>query len=217
MKVVIADDQALLRESLADALEARGIDVVGRAADPDALRALLPTARPDVAILDIRMPPTFTTEGLRLAAEIRASEPRPAVLLLSHHVETSVAMDLLRDDPRGVGYLLKDRVTRLDALVDALERLADGGSVVDPDIVSRLLGRRREHDPLDELTPREREVLAAMAEGRSNRGIAIALGVDEKTVEYHITQILGKLGIEAAPSDHRRVIAVLRYLRGPQA
>jgi DNA-binding NarL/FixJ family response regulator len=214
VKVVIADDQALLRESLADALVARGIEVIGRAGDADAVRALLATARPDVTILDIRMPPTFTTEGLRLAAEMRAVEPRPAVLLLSHHVETSVALDLLRDDPRGVGYLLKDRVTRLDALMEALERLVDGGSVVDPEIVGRLLGRRRDRDPLDELTPREREVLASMAEGRSNRGIGAALGVDEKTVEYHITQILGKLGIEAAPSDHRRVIAVLRYLRG---
>jgi DNA-binding NarL/FixJ family response regulator len=214
MRVVIADDQALLRESLADALMTRGIDVVGRAGDPATLLAMLPAVAPDVAILDIRMPPTFTTEGLQLAATIRAAEPRPAVLMLSHHVETAVAMDLLRDDPAGVGYLLKDRITRIDTLVDALERLVDGGSVVDPDIVSRLLGRPREHDPLDELTPRERDVLRAMAEGRSNRGIAEALGIDDKTVEYHITAILGKLSLEADPADHRRVLAVLQYLRG---
>ena len=213
MRVVIADDHALLRESLADALSARGFDVVGRAGDPDALLRLVEATRPDVAVIDIRMPPTFTDEGLRAAIAIRAMDPRPAVLVLSNHVETSIAVDLLRDEPRGMGYLLKDRVTRIDTLAEALERLHAGGSVVDPDVVARLLGRPREHRQLDELTPRELAVLGAMAEGRSNRGIAEHLGIESKTVEYHVTQILGKLAIEPAGGDHRRVLAVLAWLR----
>jgi serine/threonine-protein kinase len=211
--VVLADDQALLRESLAEALAARGIDVVGQAEDVPGLLALVERAKPDVAIVDIRMPPSHTVEGLEAATTIRATWPDVALLLLSHHVETAIAVDLLRDDPRGVGYLLKDRVTRIDALVDALERLAAGGVVIDPEIVSRLLGRRRGHDPLDELTIRERDVLAEMAEGRSNTGIAARLGIEDKTVEYHVTQILGKLGIEAVGADHRRVLAVIKWLR----
>ena len=213
MRVVIADDHALLRESLADALSARGFEVVGRAGDPDALLRLVEATRPDVAVIDIRMPPTFTNEGLRAALAIRATDPRPAVLVLSNHVETSIAVDLLRDEPRGMGYLLKDRVTRIDTLAEALERLHAGGSVVDPDVVARLLGRPREHRQLDELTPRELAVLGAMAEGRSNRGIAEHLGIESKTVEYHVTQILGKLAIEPAGGDHRRVLAVLAWLR----
>ena len=213
MRVVLADDQALLRESLAEALAARGIEVVGQAEDVSELLALVERARPDVAIVDIRMPPTHTVEGLEAASTIRRTWPGVAVLLLSHHVETAIAADLLRDDPRGLGYLLKDRVSRIDVLVDAIERLAAGGVVIDPAIVSLLLGRRRAHDPLDELTPREREVLAQMAEGRSNRGIAAQLGIEEKTVEYHVTQILGKLGIEAVGTDHRRVLAVITWLR----
>ena len=220
MRVVIADDHALLRESLADALSARGFDVVGRAGDPDALLRLVEATRPDVAVIDIRMPPTFTDEGLRAAIAIRAMDPRPAVLVLSNHVETSIAVDLLRDEPRGMGYLLKDRVTRIDTLAEALERLHAGGSVVeiypllyDLRVVARLLGRPREHRQLDELTPRELAVLGAMAEGRSNRGIAEHLGIESKTVEYHVTQILGKLAIEPAGGDHRRVLAVLAWLR----
>jgi DNA-binding NarL/FixJ family response regulator len=214
MKVAIADDQALLRASIAEALVARGIVVTGQAGDAGALLRLVDAMPPDVVILDIRMPPTHTTEGLEAAATLRTRTPRLGVLLLSHHVETSIAVDLLRDDPRGLGYILKDRVSRIDTLVDALTRIADGGTVVDPEIVSRLLGRRRDPGPIDELTPRERDVLGAMAEGRSNRGIAAQLGIDEKTVEYHTTQIFGKLGIEPDSNDHRRVLAVLSLLRG---
>ena len=213
MRVVLADDQALLRESLAEALVARGIEVVGQAQDVAGLLALVDRERPDVAIIDIRMPPTHTVEGLEAASTIRATWPAVALLLLSHHVETSIAVDLLRDDPRSIGYLLKDRVTRIDTLIDALHRLVAGGVVIDPEIIARLLGRRRAHDPLDELTGREREVLGAMAEGRSNRGIAEQLGIEDKTVEYHVTQILGKLGIESVGADHRRVLAVILWLR----
>lgn len=213
MRVALADDQALLRESLAEALVARGIEVVGQADDVPGLLALVERTQPDVAIVDIRMPPSHTVEGLRAASTIRSTWPEVALLLLSHHVETAIAVDLLRDDPRGLGYLLKDRVTRIEILVDALERLAAGGVVIDPGIVSRLLGRQRSHDPLDELTAREREVLAEMAEGRSNRGIATRLGIEEKTVEYHVSQILGKLGIEPVGADHRRVLAVIMWLR----
>ncbi len=213
MRVVLADDQALLRESLAEALVARGIEVVGQAQDVAGLLALVDRERPDLAIIDIRMPPSHTVEGLEAASTIRATWPAVALLLLSHHVETSIAVDLLRDDPRSIGYLLKDRVTRIDILIDALHRLVAGGVVIDPEIIARLLGRRRAHDPLDELTGREREVLGAMAEGRSNRGIAEQLGIEDKTVEYHVTQILGKLGIESVGADHRRVLAVILWLR----
>jgi DNA-binding NarL/FixJ family response regulator len=213
VRVVLADDQALLRESLAEALAARGIDVVGQAQDVAGLLALVERERPDLAIIDIRMPPSHTVEGLEAASTIRATWPAVALLLLSHHVETSIAVDLLRDDPRSIGYLLKDRVTRIDILIDALHRLVAGGVVIDPEIIARLLGRRRAHDPLDELTGREREVLGAMAEGRSNRGIAEQLGIEDKTVEYHVTQILGKLGIESVGADHRRVLAVILWLR----
>jgi DNA-binding NarL/FixJ family response regulator len=210
---VLADDQALLRESLAEALVARGIDVVGQAQDVAGLLNLVEQARPDLAIIDIRMPPSHTIEGLEAAATIRGAWPEVALLLLSHHVETSIAVDLLRDDPRSIGYLLKDRVTRIDILIDALHRLVAGGVVIDPEIIARLLGRQRAHDPLDELTSREREVLGAMAEGRSNHGIAEQLGIEDKTVEYHVTQILGKLGIESVGADHRRVLAVIQWLR----
>lgn len=213
MRVVLADDQALLRESLAEALVARGVDVAGQAEDVAGLLAVVERAQPDVAIVDIRMPPSHTVEGLTAAATIRSTWPGVAVLLLSHHLETAIAADLLRDHPAGLGYLLKDRVTRIDVLVDALERLAAGEVVIDPGIVSSLLGRRRPHHALDELTARERDVLAEMAEGRSNRGIATRLGIEEKTVEYHVTQILGKLGIEPVGEDHRRVLAVIMWLR----
>jgi len=213
MRVVLADDQALLRESLAEALAGRGIEIAGQAGDVPGLLSLVQQERPDVAIVDIRMPPSHTVEGLEAAAAIRATWPDVALLLLSHHVETAIAVDLLREDPRGLGYLLKDRVSRIDTLVDALDRLAAGGVVIDPEIVSRLLGRRRAHDPMDELTAREREVLALMAEGRSNLGIATRLGIEDKTVEYHVTQILGKLGIEPVGADNRRVLAVMMWLR----
>ena len=213
MRVVLADDQALLRESLSEALAARGIDVAGQAQDVTGLIELVERTQPDVAIVDIRMPPSHTVEGLEAAAMIRSRWPDVGVLLLSHHAETAIAVDLLREHPAGLGYLLKDRVSRIDVLVDAIERIAAGGVVIDPEIVSRLLGRRRDHDPLDELTTREREVLAEMAEGRSNRGIAARLGIEDKTVEYHVTQILEKLGIEPVGADHRRVLAVITWLR----
>ena len=213
MRVVLADDQALLRESLAESLTARGIDVAGQAEDVPGLLEVVERTLPDVAIVDIRMPPAHRVEGLEATTTIRSRWPGVAVLLLSHHVETAIAVDLLRDNPGRLGYLLKDRVTRIDVLVDAIERLAAGGVVIDPGIVSRLLGRRRDHDPLDELTTRERDVLAQMAEGRSNRGIAARLGIEDKTVEYHVTQILGKLGIEPEGADHRRVLAVIMWLR----
>jgi DNA-binding NarL/FixJ family response regulator len=213
MRVVLADDQALLRESIAEALTARGIDVAGQAEDVPGLLEVVERTLPDVAIVDIRMPPAHRVEGLEATRIIRSRWPGVAVLLLSHHVETAIAVDLLRDNPGRLGYLLKDRVTRIDVLVDAIERLAAGGVVIDPGIVSRLLGRRRDHDPLDELTTRERDVLAQMAEGRSNRGIAARLGIEDKTVEYHVTQILGKLGIEPEGADHRRVLAVIMWLR----
>lgn len=213
MRVVLADDQALLRESLAEALTARGIDVAGQAEDVPGLLEVVERTLPDVAVVDIRMPPAHCVEGLEATTTIRSRWPGVAVLLLSHHVETAIAVDLLRENPGRLGYLLKDRVTRIDVLVDAIERLAAGGVVIDPEIVSRLLGRRRDHDPLDELTTRERDVLAQMAEGRSNRGIGAGLGIEDKTVEYHVTQILGKLGIEPEGADHRRVLAVIMWLR----
>jgi DNA-binding NarL/FixJ family response regulator len=159
------------------------------------------------------MPPTHTTEGLEAAHEIRRRYPGTAILVLSQYVETRYAVELLRDDPAGVGYLLKDRVTRLQDLAESVRRVADGGSVIDPEVVGRLLGRPRRHSPVDELTPREREILGLMAEGRSNQGIAERLTLDIKTVEGHVGQIFGKLGLEPTAEDHRRVIAVLTFLR----
>lgn len=211
MRVVIAEDSVLLRDSLAAALAARGLDVVGVAATANELELLVDRVAPDAAIIDIRMPPTNTTEGLDAARRIRASRPGFPVLLLSQHVESRTALDLLRDDPDGIGYLLKDRVSRLDEVVSALDRLCTGGSVIDPDVVSALIGRRRPHDPLDELTAREREVLGLMAEGRSNHAIATELGVEDKTIEYHVGQVFDKLALDRN-QGHRRVLAVLAWL-----
>jgi DNA-binding NarL/FixJ family response regulator len=213
VRVVIAEDGVLLREALAGALAASGFDVVGQATDGPGLLALVDDTRPDVAIVDVRMPPTHTTEGLEAAREIRARHPSVAILVLSQHVETRYAIDLLRDDPSGIGYLLKDRVTRLADLAEAVRRVADGGSVIDPEVVARLLGRQRRDSPLDELTAREREILGLMAEGRSNQAIADRLVVELKTVEGHVRRIFSKLGLEPAGEDHRRVLAVLAYLR----
>ncbi len=213
MRIVLADDQSLLRESLAEALRARGHEIAGQAGSGEALLPLALDPTVDIVVADIRMPPTHTLEGLEAAAEIRRRRPAMPVLLLSHHVETAIAVDLVRDDPRGLGYLLKDRVSHMDAFEQTLERLVDGETVIDPEVIARLLGRPRAHGPLDELTSRERQVLAAMAQGRSNRAIAHELGIEEKTVEYHVSQILGKLGIEANAADHRRVLAVLAWLR----
>jgi DNA-binding NarL/FixJ family response regulator len=213
LRVVLADDAVLLRDAIAAALGAAGFEVVGQAGDVAGLMALVDAAAPDVAIVDVRMPPTHTTEGLEAARAIRRAHPRIAILVLSQYVETRYAVDLIRDDPAGIGYLLKDRVSRVADLADAVRRVAAGGSVIDPDVVGRLLGRPREHSPLDELTPREREILTLMAEGRSNQGIAERLTLETKTVEGHVGQIFAKLALEPAADDHRRVLAVLTYLR----
>ena len=213
MRVALADDAALFREALASALESAGLEVVGQAADAPAAVELVRATQPDVIVLDVRMPPTRTTEGLQAAATIRAAWPSVGLLILSQDVETRHVLRLLRDTPRGVGYLLKDRVGNLAEFVDAIERIGRGGSVVDADVVSTLLGRGRAAGPLDELTPREREVLQLMAEGRSNRAIADQLGLTERTVESNVRVVLSKLGLEPAAEDHRRVLAVLTYLR----
>jgi DNA-binding NarL/FixJ family response regulator len=213
LRVVLADDAVLLREALAASLAAAGSDVVGQAADVPELLAAVEATRPDVCVLDVRMPPTFTTEGLEAARELRRRYPGLAILVLSQYVETRYAVDLLRDDPSGIGYLLKDRVMRIADLTDAIRRVADGGSVIDPEVVARLLGRPRKHSPLDELTPREREILTLMAEGRSNQGIADSLVLEVKTVEGHVNHIFSKLSLEPTSEDHRRVRAVLVYLR----
>jgi DNA-binding NarL/FixJ family response regulator len=214
IRIVLADDAVLLREALAAALAASGFEVVGQAVDVPGLLELVDRELPDVAVVDVRMPPTHTTEGLEAARRIRAEHPRIAILVLSQYVETRYAVDLIRDDPAGVGYLLKERVMRLGDLTDAVRRVAAGGSVIDPEVVSRLLGRRRSHSRLDELTPREREILALMAEGRSNAAIAERLSLEVRTVEGHVRTIFSKLGLEPTVEDHRRVLAVLAYLRG---
>ena len=212
-RVVLADDAVLLREALAAGLRSGGFEVVGQAADVDGLLRVVDTEIPDVVVVDVRMPPTHTTEGLEAARTIRGRHPRMAILVLSQYVETRYAVDLIRDDPSGIGYLLKDRVTRLEDLVDAVRRVAEGGSVIDPEVVGRLLGRPRRHSPIDELTPRERQILGLMAEGRSNQGIADRLGLELKTIEGHVSQIFSKLDLEPSSDDHRRVLAVLTYLR----
>jgi DNA-binding NarL/FixJ family response regulator len=213
LRIVLADDAVLLREALAASLAAAGFAVVGQASEVDGLLDLVRSHQPDVAVIDVRMPPTNTTEGLEAAQRIRGEHPATAVLVLSQYIETRYAVELLRDNAAGVGYLLKDRVTRIDDLADAVRRVAAGGSVIDAEVVARLLGRPRAHTPLDELTPREREILGLMAEGLSNAGIAKRLVLDGKTVEGHVTRIFSKLGLEPAGTDHRRVLAVLSYLR----
>jgi DNA-binding NarL/FixJ family response regulator len=213
LRVVLADDAVLLRDAIAMALGAAGFEVVGQAGEVTGLLALVERTAPDVAIVDVRMPPTHTTEGLEAAREIRRLRPRTAILVLSQYVETRYALELIRDDAAGIGYLLKDRVSRVADLADAVRRVADGGSVIDPEVVGRLLGRQRTQSPIDELTPREREILGLMAEGRSNQGIADRLTLELKTVENHVGQIFSKLALEPASDDHRRVLAVLTYLR----
>ena len=213
LRVVLADDAVLLREALAASLAAVGFEVAGQAADVAALLALVEQHRPDVAIVDVRMPPSHTTEGLEAAHRIRSAHPEIAVLVLSQYVETRYAIDLLRENPSGVGYLLKDRVSRLEDLADAVRRVAAGGSVIDPEVVSRLLGRPRRHSAFDELTRRERDILQLMAEGRSNQGIAEEFHVELKTIEGHVRAIFSKLDLEPTMEDHRRVLAVLAYLR----
>ena len=213
IRVALADDADLLREAIAASLTAVGFDVVGGAADVPGLLALVERTSPDVVVVDVRMPPTHTTEGLEAAQRLRRERPGIGILVLSQYVETRYAVDLVRDDARGLGYLLKDRVTRVADLADAVRRVAAGGSVIDPEVVARLMGRPREHSPLDELTRREREILGLMAEGRSNQGIADALSLELKTVEGHVSQIFSKLGLEPTGTAHRRVQAVLTWLR----
>lgn len=213
IRVALADDADLLRDAISASLSAVGFEVVGGAADVPGLLALVERTSPDVVIVDVRMPPTNTTEGLEAAQRLRRERPGIGILVLSQYVETRYAIDLVRDDARGLGYLLKDRVARVADLADAVRRVASGGSVIDPEVVARLMGRPRSHSPLDELTRREREILGLMAEGRSNQGIADNLGLELKTVEGHVGQIFSKLGLEPAASTHRRVQAVLTWLR----
>jgi DNA-binding NarL/FixJ family response regulator len=213
VRVILADDSMLLREGLARLLTEAGFDVVGQAADGDELVALVDAERPDVAIVDIRMPPTHTDEGLRAARAIRERWPEVGILVLSQFARPSYAFELLESGTDGVGYMLKDRVSDLQALADGVRRVAAGESVLDPSVVSQLVGRPRHgRDPLEELTEREREVLGLMAEGRSNRGIAEELVITEHTVEKHVTNLMAKLRIPASADDHRRVLAVLTFL-----
>jgi DNA-binding NarL/FixJ family response regulator len=213
MRVVVADDVMLTREGIVRLLEDAGVDVVAEAEDAEGLLRHVRLKRPDAAIVDIRMPPTHTDEGLAATERIRTEFPEVGVLVLSQYVEPSYAMRLLEEHAERVGYLLKQRVFDAAILVDALRRIAEGESVIDPTIVSRLLGRRRKEDRLTELTEREREVLALVAEGLSNRAIAGRLFVTQRTVESHVKQIFLKLNLEVNPESHRRVLAVLAYLR----
>jgi DNA-binding NarL/FixJ family response regulator len=210
-RVVVADDDVLLREGVASLLERSGFDVVGQADDPRRLLSLVREQRPDLAIVDVRMPPTHTTEGLDAARAMREEFPEIGILVLSAYVEVEHAMELLASGQRS-GYLLKSRVTKVEEFIDTLERIARGGSVVDSALVQELVAARRADDPLDELTPREREVLALMAEGRSNAGIARRLWVTEGTVEKHVHSILAKLRLPETDDDHRRVLAVVTFL-----
>jgi DNA-binding NarL/FixJ family response regulator len=215
VRVVVADDSTLLREGVVRLLEEAGLEVVGQAADGEDLLRKVRAHKPDVAVVDVRMPPTHTDEGLVAAREIRAELPEVGVLVLSQYVEIAYARELLAESAEGLGYLLKDRVADVEALADAVRRVGGGGSVLDPEVVSQMLGRARRDDPLAELTPREREVLALMAEGRTNAAIAAELVVTERAVEKHVTGIFGKLNLPAGGDDHRRVLAVLRFLDQP--
>jgi DNA-binding NarL/FixJ family response regulator len=212
MRVIVAEDSVLLREGVARLLQEAGHEVVGQAGDADDLMRKVRAHKPDLAVVDVRMPPTQTDEGLRAAKAIRAELPGVGVLVLSGYVEPTYAQELLADNAEGLGYLLKDRVSDISAFADAVERVGTGGSALDPQVVSVLMGRAREEDPLEELTPREREVLGLMAEGRSNAAIAEQLVVTERAIEKHVTSIFGKLGLTASGEDHRRVLAVLRFL-----
>jgi DNA-binding NarL/FixJ family response regulator len=213
VRVVLADDTVLLREGVARLLSEAGFDVVGQSSTAEDLLLKVRSYSPDVAITDIRMPPTQTDEGLRAALEIRSRYPDVGVLVLSHHVDVGLAMKLLAENAEGVGYMLKDRVADVEEFAEAVLRVGHGGSVIDPTIVSQLLGRRRADDPLESITPRERDVLELMAEGRSNQGIAERLVITERAVQKHITSIFQKLGLPASGDDHRRVLAVLAFLR----
>jgi len=211
---VIADDSVLLREGLVRLLTEAGFEVVGQAGDGEDLLRKVRAHKPDLALVDVRMPPTHTDEGLRAAREIRSELPEVSVLVLSQDVEEANASELFADNAEGLGYLLKDRVGDLDTFIEAVRRVADGGSALDPEVVSRLLGRRRDDDPLAALSPREREVLEQMAEGRSNAAIAERLVITDRAGEKHVGSIFSKLNLASAPEDHRRVLAVLRFLEG---
>jgi DNA-binding NarL/FixJ family response regulator len=213
MRVVLADDTMLLREGVALLLGEAGFEVAAQAETADELVEAVGVHGPDVALVDLRMPPTYTDEGLQAALRIRAAHPNVGVLVLSNHADVGLAMKLLENGAEGIGYLLKDRVADLEDFADAIRRVAAGGSVLDPTIVSQLLGKRRAEGPLDDMTPRELEVLEMMAEGRSNQGIAERLDISERAVQKHVTAIFDKLGIPASTEDHRRVLAVLTFLR----
>lgn len=216
MRVAIADDHVLLREGLARLLAEAHMDVVFQAADAEALLASLPRTNPDLVVLDIRLPPTFTDEGLRAADRIRERHPEVAVLLLSQYLETAYALQLVRRFPGGIGYLLKDRVSNVAVLTDAISRVAAGECVIDPTIIARLVGKPATASSLGDLTARERDVLALIAEGRTNRAIAQRLYLSEKTVEGNVRRIFDKLRLAETPDDNRRVLAVLAFLRGEQ-
>jgi DNA-binding NarL/FixJ family response regulator len=213
VRVVIADDSVLFREGLARVLAEGGFEVAAQAGDGEALRDAVRRTKPDVAIVDVRMPPTQTDEGTRVAQEIRAEDPAVAVLVLSQSVEVRHAFELFSERPEGFGYLLKDRVLDVDEFLESVRRVGRGGTVVDPEVVGQLMGRRRARDPLAELTRREREVLELMAEGLSNQGICRKLVLSPKTVETHVHSIFGKLELPQEPDEHRRVLAVLAFLR----
>jgi DNA-binding NarL/FixJ family response regulator len=213
VRVVVAEDSTLFREGLVRVLAEAEVEVVAQARNAHELRTFVERERPEVAIIDVRMPPTQTDEGTRTAKELKAALPELGVLILSQVVETKHALDLFSEWPEGFGYLLKDRVLAIDDFLDAVRRVAAGGTAIDPEVIGQLMGRRREHNPLEELTAREREVLGLMAEGLSNRGISDRLFLSPKTVETHINSIFTKLGLSPAPDDHRRVLAVLAFLR----
>ena len=213
MRVIVADDSVIIREGLARLLDEAGFEVVAGAGDADELLRAVEATRPDVAIVDIRMPPTHTDEGIRAAREIRSRWPEVGVLVLSQYVRTSYAIELLSDDTRGIGYLLKDRVSDVDELAENVRRVGEGGSVLDPAVVSQLVRRSRgDNDPLGDLSEREREVLALMAEGRTNKAIGERLYVTEGTVEKHVRNVFTKLRLHESEDDHRRVLAVLAFL-----
>ncbi|HXB16728.1 MAG TPA: response regulator transcription factor [Solirubrobacteraceae bacterium] len=216
LRVVIGEDDVLMREGIARLLGEAGFDVVGQAGDAEAFLRKALAHKPDVAVVDIQMPPGKADDGLRAAIELRRALPETGVLVLSQYYEEDYALDLIGDSAEGVGYLLKERVGDVDAFRDSVARVASGGSALDPEVVGRMLGRRRREGPLDELSPRERDVLGHLAEGKSNQGIADALVVTTAAVEKHITRIFQKLGLDASPTEHRRVMAALTYLREPR-
>ena len=213
MRIVIGEDQALLRQGIVRLLGDAGFDVVAEAADAPDLVRKVNAHKPDVAIVDVQMPPDNTDDGLRAALQIRAEHPGVGVLVLSQYARERYAVDLIGDVAEGVGYLLKDRVTDFSGFAEAVRRVGSGGSVLNPTVVAHMLGRRRRDDPLDDLTPREREVLEYMAEGRSNKGIAEKLVVTPHAVEKHVTSIFSKLGVAGGPEDHRGLLAVLEFVR----